>query len=41
MNEEQASTAYYDARSLLESVIESGHRGDVEDILNELREDLE
>ena len=40
MNEEEASVAYYKARDLLQEVIDSGHRGDVEELLDELVDDL-
>ncbi len=40
MTEEQASVAYWEARDLLQTVIDSGHRGDLDDILMELEDDL-
>lgn len=40
MNEEQASEVYWKARDLLQEVIDSGHRGDKDDILAELEDDL-
>ncbi len=41
MNEEQASIAYWKAVDLLKEVIESGHREGIEEVLEELREDIE
>ena len=40
MNDEQASIAYWEARDLLQEVIDSGQRGSKEEILEELEEDL-
>ena len=40
MTEEDASITYWAAVSELQSVIESGHRGGREDVLEELANDL-
>ena len=40
MTEEEASVVYWAAVSELQKIIESGHRGDKEDILGELAGDL-
>ena len=40
MNDKQATEAYYKARNLLKEVIASGHRGDREEVLMELEDDL-
>ena len=41
MTEEQASEAYWKARDLLQEIINSGHRGDKEAVIEELNyEDL-
>ncbi len=41
MNEEQASVEYYRAKDSLQEVISSGYRGDKDEVLGELEEDLE
>lgn len=41
MNDEQASEAYFKAVNLLNEVVDSAHRGDRDDILEELESDLE
>ena len=40
MNEEDASVTYWAAVAELQSVIESGHRGNKEELLDELEGDL-
>ena len=40
MNEEDASITYWAAVAELQSVIESGHRGNKQDVLEELEDDL-
>jgi len=40
MDEDKASEIYWQAVHLLQEVIDSGHRGSEEDILEELEEDL-
>ena len=40
MNEEQAAEKYWKARDLLDEVVASRHRGDKDDVILELEDDL-